>query len=335
MKKIIMIILSVVLIAGIVGLGFLIFNSKSIASAKIEGTMQTLYVAGQDIDFEDAKIKVTYKNGNIKMIDLDNKNVKISNFSTSLKTHGTMKITYKSQVIEVDYDVIEAGMYYVSETEKIVVGGSPIVSTFDSKSSNQMVYIRANGECDYYYKDDNGSYLMHDGSYDKSYNYKIVGDTLTVRLGSKSNTLEIKADYNKNGSVAYKQTKIEIDESTGLEKSKTISTFTHYEMKSDFYRRIQSSQVELKYVNASRKDGDVVIFKQNENIETSEQVILLKLTFNDDFLTEVFVHVCDEMVASNSLYTKDLTGADTMRIFYQKGDTNADVSIHYKVVKNI
>ena len=104
-------------------------------------------------------------------------------------------------------------------------------------------------------------------------------------------------------------------------------------MKSSFYRRIQSSAVELKYVAASRKEGNVIIFKQNENIKTSNQTILLKLTFNDDFLTEVFVHVCDEMVASNSLYTADITSADTMRVFYQKGDTNADVSIHYKVVK--
>ena len=40
-----------------------------------------------------------------------------------------MKITYKSQVIEVDYDVIEAGMYYVSETEKIVVVDKGTTST--------------------------------------------------------------------------------------------------------------------------------------------------------------------------------------------------------------
>ena len=69
MKKFILIFLSVICVAGVVALGWLIFNSKSIASIEIDGQIQTLYIAGQDIDFEGAKLKVTYKNGNVK-IDL-------------------------------------------------------------------------------------------------------------------------------------------------------------------------------------------------------------------------------------------------------------------------
>ena len=82
MKKFILIFLSVLCIAGVGALGYLMFNAKSIASIEIEGQMQTIYVAGQDIDFENAKLKVTYKNGSVKFY--------VTLLSLPLKTLGCL-----------------------------------------------------------------------------------------------------------------------------------------------------------------------------------------------------------------------------------------------------
>ena len=111
MKKFILIFLVVVCLGGIGYLGYVIFNAKSIKTVEIAGNMQTLYIVGEDIDFQDAQLKVTYKNGDIKMVDLNEKNVDVTLFSTSLQTHGKMKLIYKSEILEVEYDVIGQGLY--------------------------------------------------------------------------------------------------------------------------------------------------------------------------------------------------------------------------------
>ena len=249
MKKFILIFLAAICVAGVVALGYLVFNAKTIATVEIEGQMQTIYVAGQDIDFENAKLKVTYKNGSVKFVDMGNKNVKISQFSTSLKTHGKMKITYKSQVLELDYDVIEAGMYYLSSDQSFYADGtvSHPKTYEDAKSSPTLLYIRTNGELDYYYLDGSGRYCMYDGSYDKSYRYEIVGDALKAYLGSEDNVIEIKAHFDLSGNVEYKFTKFNTN-AQGLNISKNVKTFKHYSMKSEQYRNITSASVDISRV---------------------------------------------------------------------------------------
>ena len=331
MKKFILIFLSVICVAGVVALGWLIFNSKSIASIEIDGQIQTLYIAGQDIDFEGAKLKVTYKNGNVKFVNMTNKSVKINQFSTSLKTHGKMKITYKSQVLDVEYDVIQAGMYYVSAEQSYFAGETaPLPTTYDAKSAEMLLYIRDNGELDYYYLDGSGRYCMHDGSYDKSYKYEIVGDTLNAYLGSDSYVVPIQADYSSDGNVEYKSTKVYKDD-IGLEISRNVKTFSYYEMKSENYRTIINSNVDLS--RTAGVVGNVVNFGRNQTIKTSGKIMFLFVAYhNDHFMHAVYVHICDEMISNNSLDTSVPVESDTMYIHYQKGAGHADAVIHYKVV---
>ena len=331
MKKFIMIFLSAVCVAGIVALGWLVFNSRSIASMEVEGQIQTLYVAGQDIDFEGAKLKITYKNGNVKFVDMTNKSVKINQFSTSLKTHGKMKITYKSQVLDVEYDVIQAGMYYVSSELSYYADGStstPI--THDAKSADLLLYLRENGELDHYYKDNSGRYCMHDGSYDKTYKYEIVGDTLYAYLGSNDYVVPIQAHYSAEGRVSYKSTKVNANEQ-GLNISKNEKTFSYYEMKSEDYRTITNSDIDLS--QTSGVVGNHVTFSRYQTINSSGKTMFLMVRFgNDHFMTEVCVHICDEMIETNSLDTSVYVESDTMYIYYQKGAGHTRQSIHYKVV---
>ena len=117
MKKMIVIFLIILCSCGIAYVGYLIFRSKNIDKVELVGKIQTVYVVGDEIDYEDAKLKVTYKNGNIKMIDLDSKSVDIEYFSTSVETNAKMNILYKSETIEVEYNVLRKGAYYLNSSE--------------------------------------------------------------------------------------------------------------------------------------------------------------------------------------------------------------------------
>ena len=336
MKKFILIFLSVVCMAGVVALGYLIFNAKSIASIEIEGQIQTIYLAGQDIDFEDAKLKVTYKNGNVKFVDMKSKNVEVTQFSTSLKTHGKMKISYKSQILEVEYDVLESGMYYLSSEQSFYADGtvSRPIAYPDVKSSPKLMSLRTNGEVDYYYID-NGRYNLHDGSYDKSYRYDIVGDSINIYLGSTENLVSIKAHYESTGNVEYKFTRFTTD-GQGLNISKNVKTYKHYaQMKSDNYRQIESAVVDTSRVANENKDRDCIIFERGDTLVSSGYEMFLIVNYkNDDFLYSVCVHICDGMIVNNSFDTSLYTSLDTMYIHYQKGNSHIsqDLPIHYKVV---
>ena len=142
MKKVISIILVIACIAGLGFLGYVVFRSKNIVSAHIDGQMQTLYLVNETTtpDFEDAKLKVTYKNGTAKYIDLKSKSVKINDFSTSIQTHGVMKITYKSQTIEVPYNVIKRGLYYMKSHQMKTSGQTPVVTTFNSIKDTTIMF---------------------------------------------------------------------------------------------------------------------------------------------------------------------------------------------------
>ena len=71
MKKIVWIVLAILCACGLGYIGYVIFQAKNIETVEISGNMQTLYVVGEDLNFGDAKLKVTYKNGNIRMVDMN------------------------------------------------------------------------------------------------------------------------------------------------------------------------------------------------------------------------------------------------------------------------
>ena len=54
MKKVIVVFLVILCSCGVGYLGYLIFRSKNIDTVELVGNMQTLYVVGDEIDFEDA-----------------------------------------------------------------------------------------------------------------------------------------------------------------------------------------------------------------------------------------------------------------------------------------
>ena len=127
MKRLIVILVVVACLIGVGFLGFTIFNKKNIDKVELEGTVQTLYLANTNEinkpNFQDASLKVSYKDGTVKYIPLKSADVTVTDFSTSIElTDGKMKINYKSNVISVNYSVIKNGFYYVSSVTTYVSG---------------------------------------------------------------------------------------------------------------------------------------------------------------------------------------------------------------------
>ena len=98
MKKFISI-LSACLLAGLVAfLGITLFRTSNVESIEIVGQVQTIYFVGStnDVNFNNADLKITYADGSVKLKKLDKKLVRVNNFSTSVQNNGIMKITYNS-----------------------------------------------------------------------------------------------------------------------------------------------------------------------------------------------------------------------------------------------
>lgn len=325
MKKAVWIVLIVLFACGLGYIGYVIFQSKNIDKVEISGNMQTLYVVGDDINFGDAKLKVTYKNGNIRMVDMNKNTVDVSLFATATEDHKTMKITYKSAVLEVDYDVVKKGFYYVSEIITTGTTGLPSSRTHSIGTSPYMIYLRGNGTLDYYYKE-SGKWYMHDGSYDTSYNYSIAGDEMKVELGD-DNFYSFKAKYNTNGSMAISCVELTKNSSDpDIVSSKKEYVYKNYETADQTI-----SDVDVDYSKvATTGTNHIVEFKKGETVESSGKMLMLKVTYvNKHFLTEVYVHICDEMLSGpRGLNTSSVTLSDHAYGAYH----NFDFTIFYTVV---
>ncbi len=193
MKKFMLIVLAAALTIGVVFLGFVIFGASNVKEIELVGNMQQIYFVGDDISYGDAKLKVTYQNGSSKLIE-PNGNLKVSLFSTSGhgKYHGTMKLTYKSQTIEVDYSVLDRTSYIVASEKK-----KTATTTTTLYNSTKRIIDFGEGGSLRYFEIKSGEYFMHDGSYDRLYYYEIIGDTIYAHLGDE-NVYEITTHVDGN-----------------------------------------------------------------------------------------------------------------------------------------
>lgn len=338
MKKVIIILLVVLGIAGIVYLGYLIFNAKNVEAVELSGEIQTLYVVGDDIDFEDAKLKVTYKNGDIQMVDLDSSSVQIDMFSTSIEKQGTMNIVYKNHVINVDYVVIKNGLYYLSNEKTYTwnyttgsLGSVPSTTYVSPTASKELIFLGQNGVLQYYTKD-SYKWYMNDGKYDSSYNYTIEKDTLIVNAG-KDNQIKIKVNYDSSGSLNISSEEQKVHEDTGLVYEINVTSYKWYNMKPNRVIKAGSLEVDLsqtEYTSSTDPNThDYVTFNRGENIETSGKEIYVKVEFaNDTFLNTIYVRVTDSMVQRNSLDTENVYTLIRAVILYYEGE---EFTLYYTV----
>lgn len=345
MKKFLVIVLVIVCLGGLGFLGYTVFRSKNIVSVEIEGQMQTLYLVNESTspDFEDAKLKVTYKNGNVKYVEMSK--AKVSDFSTSVVTNGEMKLTYKSQTVKVPYNVIRSGMYYVKGMIYTTSDSEDSVPISEPKDAEIMFYLNDDGSLLYYKKNLSlgGRWELYDGRYDSTYNYTVGGDTLKLNFG-EDETYDVKATY-KDDVMTISSKTIQTG-STGV--TSTEITRIYANISSAYKTDAKIDNIKLSVIgeeNSGTTEDDSIAFKQGTNIETSKKDIFLEVDFNqflisytnesantENMLDKVYVKLTDAMLAKNSLRTDGLKEvADAAQIHY--GNYEKTVTLWYTVVK--
>lgn len=320
MKKFIVIFLIILCSCGIGYLGYLIFNSKNVDTVELVGNVQTLYVVGDEFDYEDAKLKVTYKNGNIKMINLNSKNVKISYFTTSVETHGKMAIKYKAEILELEYNVIQKGAYFVNYHETKSINSSlqldaPDPETYDINTTEEMIYISEGGVLSYYTKLSNGNWSLADGRYDARYTYSITADTLTAKI--KDKTYNLKAKYLESGDIVLETTNLTKIENTNLvtKEEKKVLKYTPEIKSTQTVNSISTCH------NIDDLDINVVEFKKGENFDTDTHKFYLEVTYLqysvDSQFRTVYVDISKDMVKTSYSTASAFSTPRTVNIAYE------------------
>ncbi len=328
MKKVLIIFLIIVCSCGVGFIGYMIFKSKNIDSVELVGNIQTLYVIGDNIDYEDAKLKVTYKNGSIRMIDLDSDSVEVLYFSTSVETHGKMNILYKATEIPVEYNVIQKGAYYLKSYTKVAASSANSSSTnrqsYTIADTNEMIYIDTNGICKYYTRTLNG-WTMVDGNYNSTLRYTITADTMSVNVGKT--TYDIKATYLDSGKMNLTTEKYTTIGNTELINSHETRVFEHTdEMKTT--QSLNKAKVANDLLN-----NNYATYKVGQSISECSTPVLLKVTYPQynvgHQFRNVYVQVESSMVTRNfSTVTANTTGTNATLSY--AGINN--ILLFYKVV---
>lgn len=324
MKKIIVIFMIILCTCGIGYLGYLIFRSKNIESVELTKSIQTLYIVGDEIDFEDSKLKVTFKNGDIKMVDLDSKSVEVQYFSTSVEAHGKMNLIYKSEIIPIEYNVVQKGAYYMKDYNSKEYNSGIVDEqnqSYTTENAVEMLYLENGGVCKHYLRDDS-KWFMNDGSYNKSYNYTIVGDTMKVTLGEE--IYNIKAEYLETGKMQLVYNGTDGVEDTNLVTKQETKVFEHNEaMKTN--QTIISAEV---YYGKLLSGKEYVDFIKDESFESRNAEVYLKVTYkqyNDGHqFRDIYVKINEKMIVSNF---------DTSEVRTEKEATWANIT--YDGIKDI
>lgn len=332
MKKLIVYLLLFGCLAGVVYLGFVIFSAKNIQSVELDGQIQTVYFVDDKIDFEDAKLKVTYKSGSIKMLDLNSSGMKINNFSTSTidnkDRHSKMSILYKSFTINIDYVVINRGSYYISAEERMTyendrAQGMPLKYTYTQQTTPHVFEFCDEGKLKYFTKLSNGSWILDDGRYDENFNYEIVKDKIVVNTG-KDKKIEFEAKYDeKSGQIFVSSVLKNTSVSGEFVDSIYTTSYTWFKTRDNIGlqdRPVVDYTFDYSNLSSSEKSSKCVAFKINDTIETSGKNIYAKVTIANgkekgDMIYEYYVRLTDSMFGG-IIITDKPSGAKTDYLEY-------------------
>lgn len=308
MKKVIMIIVIIGVCVGVGFLGWMIFNKKNITAVEIDGEMQTLYLANTNEvnspNFQDANLKVTYKGGTIKYIPLSEANIEVADFSTSSeKTDGTMKINYKTHVIEVKYVVIKNGYYYVSKTDNYSLGELQSSKSNDLAGTTEFFNLAQDGTLQYYQLN-SGKWLLYDGKYLSDYKFDIKGNAINVYLGEETPSYMITAYSTTNGELVVSgrrsnyKTVITNDVETQMETTRVIKELKYVNSLST--NEVEKSELVYNSSEYNTTDG-YLKFYCNEKLADRRGEVLLKVTYKKPFVSSMLNEIY--VVADNSMIT--------------------------------
>ncbi len=316
MKKFLLALVIVVCLAGLGVLGYVVFNAKSVKNIEIEGNAQTLYFINESSTpkFDDAKLKVTYKNGNIKYVNFSSSSVKITSFSTSVENHGSMTITYKSQSISLEYNVIKMGYYFVKE-QKISIpqsNNSTTTTTSSIADAKTLLFLDEDGALKYYvYSSSKSAWLLYDGKYDSDFNWQISGNSLIINYQEDyvPRTEVITANYS-NGEIVLNST-IDTKNDAGLVTKRVENT---YGCNNSYKTNVSISSIDedLYVLSGTTKvveSYNAIKLSLNGSIASEEMLIYFKVNYTSPIITfsengktinmldSVYVMLTDEMIS--------------------------------------
>lgn len=315
MRKFLLFIIAIALLGGIGYTGYVIFGSKNISKVEVEGNAQTIYLLNETEtpNFQDAKLKITYKSGDVKYVDLKSSNVVVDDFSTSIEASRTMKISYKKQLVTIDYNVIKSGLYYLSSTETTTLNDSQRVS-YGIRNTKNFYILEKDGILKYYNYDTNVSkWFLYDGKYKKDYKYEIVADKINIYLGEEAPAYCMQATV-VNGDMSVSSTKYTYQDD--LQTGKIVTKFTSYDVKDNITvskaELYSDDFIENKDVSAEKYlefcVGDTLAENKNEMyIKVNYSSSLIYLPNNDGSITgllgEVYVVLDNCMEKGSTLHT--------------------------------
>lgn len=337
MKKIIRIVSLILLVSILAVLGIFVFKKSNIESIEIVGDVQTIYFANTatDVNFNNAELKISYKDGSVKLKKITNKLVSVANFNTSVVNNGTMKISYKSHTIDVDYAVINSGLYYLSDSKIETFSGSTIttdnsgtmVAGVDKNNNDitttvEMINFNLDGTCDYYSRTSKSSaWYLDDGYFDRTFYYKITGNTIETHLGDNK-TFNISVKFSETGDASLYCKNYDNYGSTEFIKSTTERTFNHYEMKGN--RTFTKDDVSITSSGA-------IQFHKGDSFSDRNFYIYVKVVYNNDnFLKTVYVRFNESMFKTDKEFdTSVITPSETRAACIYDG---VGFYLNYKVV---
>lgn len=334
MKKLILAIIIIAMLGGIGYLGYMIFVSQSIKNVELLGNIQTVYMTGDEINYDDTTLKVTYNSGSIKEVSL--KNATISGFSTSdSKTHGVMTIVYKDYTFKVEYNVLKHGYYYVSESYTATASGNGSPVSYTSDSTPNAVYLAESRKVLYYEKDwSDGGYTLYDGNYVDGYYYELVGDSVVVHTGETS--FNIKAKYDaKTKQTAYTAEIIKVQ--NGLQSEKEVKTFDYYEPGAWILENRNNISLDLSKesrVSNSIQQGMLLIETSEKGYNDGNYKVFIHLKFNanNNFLKDVYVLVYDSMFNNGEgIDIRNELNPQYVHISYKLFDFEIGANLWYQV----
>ncbi len=301
LKKILIIVAVLLVCAGLGYLGYVIFMAKNIDKVELVGNVQTVYFVGDEFDYENAELKITYKNGDMKLLKLKDTGADIDLFTTSGEKHNKMKITYKNNTIEVEYDVLEKGYYFIDKEVTTSGSNEPVTNNYKYNTTKTIIDFMGNGKIRYYQKYNNGhtngsdKWFMNDGVYDSSYNYNIVGSDIIVNLGDKNITL--KSNY-ANGHYLSSSEVIANESNPNAQAQIKEKTYSYYGIMNGRKLMIDNEKSDIDYA-VSGLSTNYLILKKNHKLNDTETKVYLHIYFTNsnstDLFEDVYVEIRDEM----------------------------------------
>ena len=318
MKKALLIIVTIALLLGVGYAGYVVFRSKNIVSVEVEGQIQSLYLVDETEtpNFQDAKLKINYKSGDAKFIPLQKANIKINDFSTKEETSKTMKITYKNQMVELDYSVVRSGLYYLSQIQNDILTDGKVetkTSLYPITQTNELFFFGEKGDLKYYSYDKKYSrWVLFDGKYNDLYKYEIINRTLSIYLGGNTPNYQLEATANEDGKISVASTSFTYNGE--FQTSKTVYSFTHYEFKTNV--KMEKLEVVSDALKIDENNFDYLEFKVGDTFAKLTNKVYFKITYSSpllvvtnsdgstlNLLQNVYVLVDDSMVKDHTLDT--------------------------------